>query len=88
MNLHEIVTQLESCHYECPGGPLEKNVAFIALKWISQDAELRIAREVLEWISKRDPQAALRLGSQESSLADAIKKSLTEDPDPRLSLAK
>jgi hypothetical protein len=31
-NLKEIVEQLESCEYECEGGPLEMNTAFIELK--------------------------------------------------------
>jgi hypothetical protein len=32
MNLEEIVEQLESCNYECEGGSLKNNVAFIKLK--------------------------------------------------------
>lgn len=35
MNLKEIVKQLESCKYECEGGSLENNVAFIELKQMS-----------------------------------------------------
>lgn len=30
--LKEIVEQLEWCGYECQGGPLVNNIAFIALK--------------------------------------------------------
>jgi len=32
MTLSEIVEQLEFCGYECEGGPLKNNVAFIELK--------------------------------------------------------
>lgn len=32
MSLKEIVEQLKSCGYECQGGPLENNIAFIKLK--------------------------------------------------------
>ena len=32
LKLKKIVAQLEKCNYECVGGSLEKNVAFIALK--------------------------------------------------------
>lgn len=32
MFLHEIIDQLESCHFTCEAGPLENNIAFIELK--------------------------------------------------------
>jgi hypothetical protein len=32
MNLAEIIEQLESCAFRCEAGPLERNVAFVALK--------------------------------------------------------
>jgi hypothetical protein len=32
MNLQEIVDQMELCNYECEGGPLVNNVAFIELR--------------------------------------------------------
>jgi hypothetical protein len=32
MNLKEIVEQLESCNFECEGGSLQNNSAFIELK--------------------------------------------------------
>ena len=32
MNLKEIVEQLESCNFECNGGNISNNVAFIELK--------------------------------------------------------
>jgi hypothetical protein len=32
MTLKEIVEQLRSCGFECEAGPLENNVAFIALE--------------------------------------------------------
>ena len=31
-DLFKIVEQLESCDYQCDGGPLNNNVAFLALK--------------------------------------------------------
>lgn len=34
--LKAIVEQLESCGYECEGGPLELNTAFIALKELAE----------------------------------------------------
>lgn len=30
--IQEIVEQLEGCNYECEGGPLNMNIAFIKLK--------------------------------------------------------
>lgn len=36
MTLKEIVEQLELCGYECEGGKLENNVAFIALKKLAE----------------------------------------------------
>jgi len=30
--LHKIIVQLESCNYECEGGCLKNNIAFLALK--------------------------------------------------------
>jgi hypothetical protein len=35
--LTEIMEQLEACGYECPGGPLENNEAFIALKPMAEN---------------------------------------------------
>ena len=37
MRIEEIVVKLESCKYECVAGPLENNVAFIALKVIAEE---------------------------------------------------
>ena len=36
LNLNEIVKQLEWCDYECTGGPLKNNSAWIAVKLIAQ----------------------------------------------------
>lgn len=41
MTLKEIVEQLESCEFTCEGGPLEDNLAFIALKETSQIGDSR-----------------------------------------------
>lgn len=38
--LQEIVNQLELCGYECQGGPLEMNTAFIRLKEIAHDGTI------------------------------------------------
>lgn len=37
MKMQEIVDQLELCKYECEGGPLENNVAFVALRVIAEE---------------------------------------------------
>lgn len=39
--LSEIVEQLEWCGYQCEGGPLEKNVAFMALKRLADRSQGR-----------------------------------------------
>lgn len=36
MTLTEIIAQLEACRFECKGGPLELNEAFIGLKEIAE----------------------------------------------------
>lgn len=36
-SLQKIVDQLESCHYECEGGILENNIAFIKLKQLAKE---------------------------------------------------
>ena len=36
MELPEIIEQLEKCEFECEGGPLRNNVAFIALKEMAE----------------------------------------------------
>lgn len=36
-SLKKIITQLESCNYECQGGILTNNVAFMALKKLSEN---------------------------------------------------
>jgi hypothetical protein len=42
MTLQEIVEQLEFCNYECQGGKLENNVAFIELKrYVDMAEEIR-----------------------------------------------
>lgn len=43
--LKGIVAQLESCKYECEGGPLENNVKFIRLKEIAETMPTRIYSE-------------------------------------------
>jgi len=53
MTVSEIVEQLESCDYECEGGPLENNVAFIELKQKAENLDLLpdlidTARKVLQ----------------------------------------
>jgi hypothetical protein len=35
-SLKKIITQLESCNYKCQGGMLQNNVAFMALKKLSE----------------------------------------------------
>ena len=37
--LSKIVEQLKSCGYECEGGPLKMNVAFIAFCRMAEDQE-------------------------------------------------
>ena len=33
--LNRIINQLEKCNYECEGGPLKNNIAFLALKYMA-----------------------------------------------------
>jgi len=44
-NLPEIVNQLESCGYNCDGGPLENNTAFIELRRMAADENTNKLRE-------------------------------------------
>lgn len=39
MKLKEIVEQLKACGYQCEAGPLENNVAFIALEQRAEQEE-------------------------------------------------
>lgn len=40
MTLKEIIEQLESCNYECEGGPLVNNEAWIELKRMAEIGSL------------------------------------------------
>jgi len=40
-SLLEIVNQLKKCKYTCQGGPLENNIAFIALEEIANAIEIK-----------------------------------------------
>ena len=59
--LSKIVEQLEKCNYQCTGGPLQKNTAFIALKRLA-DKELANMGDTIEWIfdNKKDTPSYLR----------------------------
>jgi prefoldin subunit 5 len=48
-SLAKIVDQLEKAQFECPGGKIEMNVAFIALKKL---AELQERGELIQWFEK------------------------------------
>lgn len=45
MDLRKIVEQLEACGFECEAGPLENNVAFIALKELAESEEDRVLQD-------------------------------------------
>lgn len=77
MNLREIVTQLESCHYECEAGALENNVAFIRLKEISIDpADVGVIEAAIRWREAHDKayrqDSFLELFECDSLLAAAV----------------
>lgn len=46
MKLNEIVEQLKECNFECEGGSLVKNEAFIELKRMSVMAQIEINRPI------------------------------------------
>ena len=52
-SLSKIVEQLEKCDYECIGGPLKNNTAFIALKRLAEK-ELANIGDVIEWTFDND----------------------------------
>lgn len=52
MTLPEILEQLEACGYRCEAGPLENNLAFIALKEMIAPKEPREPMTILERIGK------------------------------------
>ena len=52
-SLNKIVDQLQKAGFECPGGKIEMNVAFIALKKL---AELQERGELIEWLGKHTKQ--------------------------------
>jgi hypothetical protein len=41
MTLQEIVDQLKGCGFTCEAGPLENNVAFIALEELARKEEIQ-----------------------------------------------
>ena len=62
MNLTEIIEQLELCEYECEGGPLRLNVAFIELKKMALTVDLKqsiidgviTTKSIVNELSKRE----------------------------------
>lgn len=52
-SLSKIVEQLEKCGYECIGGPLKNNTAFIALKRLAEK-ELANVGDTIEWTFDND----------------------------------
>ena len=56
MTLAEIVEQLEFCDYQCEGGPLTNNIAFIELKRLGQRNNILLAalREITEGAPTED----------------------------------
>lgn len=83
MNLEECFSQIDSCEFECEGGPLRLNVGYIQLKSNTAKLEQQLAalRELLSLI--RDD---LRLRSEDGvvDLSDFIwmrmDKALQETP--------
>jgi len=56
MTLAEIVEQLEFCDYQCEGGPIRNNIAFIELKRLSQRNNILLValREITEGAPTED----------------------------------
>lgn len=61
MNIEEIIEQLEACNFRCEAGPLEKNVAFVALKEMLKPSEPRSPMTILERIGKWETTPLARL---------------------------